>query len=224
MKTFGLGFLRSISSLRHQLHEKASLLVAYAAMEEALDEIAARESNPKITKFWRTFGPDVRKANALKMDVENLGGCGEEFPAALQYVTVIQNAAKEMQGDDKSTQGDLLLGHAYVRYLADLFGGSMIGEPTKLALRLDEVPTFYQFSSSEIRMNRVAFIERFYEGLNECGTLMNKERRHQCVLEARRAFKCNADVYTERGGLITGALIGIANLGVGYAMKRISKT
>ena len=47
------------------------------------------------------------------------------------------------------------------RYLADLFGGSMTGWPTKLALGLDAVPAFYIHERLDLRgPRRKAYIER----------------------------------------------------------------
>jgi hypothetical protein len=39
--------------------------------------------------------------------------------------------------------GVRLLGHMYVRYFADLFGGRALGAPTRMALDLPSTPHFY---------------------------------------------------------------------------------
>eukprot|EP00854_Cymbomonas_tetramitiformis_P000352 gene352-657_t len=63
-------------------------------------------------------------------------------PATLRYVQRIHEVAKQ--------EPALLLGHFYCRYFADLFGGSMLGYPTKIALALNGIPAFYQFDPSVV--------------------------------------------------------------------------
>jgi hypothetical protein len=57
-----------------------------------------------------------------------LGGFDNSTPASDRYVDCIQKASFEMLEGDPQSKGDLLLAHAYVRYLADAFGGSMLGK------------------------------------------------------------------------------------------------
>lgn len=124
------------------------------------------------------------------------------------------------EGDPRS-KGDLLLAHAYVRYLADAFGGSMLGKPTKLALDLPEVPRFYRMPEA-VRADRRRFIESFYEALNEAGSAMDQDRRMQLVEEAKRAYKLNALIVTERPNLFLGAVRGTAKLTWGLLRDKLS--
>merc|ERR1712046_512329 len=137
-----------------------------------------------------------------------------------RYVASIQNASREMIEGEPESKGDLLLAHAYVRYLADLFGGSFLGNPTRLALALSDIPEFYRPSQGPhaelIKANRTLFIELFYQQLNNLGMGMSVERQAQVVEEARRAFQHNADIYTEQPGLLRGAVTGSFKLASGY--------
>ena len=224
MKLFGLGFLRSVSSQQHQAHTLASLLAPYAVMEAALDRVVdskTNHSNTKLKKFWSLISKDVQKTAALKHDVAFLGNNELELVAAAKYVAAIQKASCNRYKDDPSSEGDLLLAHIYVRYLADLFGGSMLGRPTELALNL---PTnslaFYTPNDGPnkemIRCNKLQFIELFYDGLNKCGMEMASERRVEIVEEAKKVFQLNADIYTEREAFIPGAMKGGVKLIGGY--------
>lgn len=179
MTTFGLGFLRSVSSVSHQAHTFASLKAPYSVLEHALDNL---DENSRASIFWKKFSKDVRKTELLTIDLQSLGGNNIPTPAAARYVASIQRASEEMYLDDVSSKGDLLLGHAYVRYLADLFGGSMLGNPTKLALNLKEQPTFYVLPPA-IAVDRMAYIESFYQALNDSGMQMDDTRKKQILQE-----------------------------------------
>jgi len=61
-------------------------------------------------------------------------------PATAAYVARLREAAL---ADAAPGGPPLLLAHVYVRYFADLFGGSMLGRPTADALHLPALPRFY---------------------------------------------------------------------------------
>jgi hypothetical protein len=58
----------------------------------------------------------------------------------------------------------------------------MLGNPTKLALNLKEQPTFYVFPPA-IAVDRMAYIESFYQALNESGMQMDDTRKKQILQE-----------------------------------------
>jgi hypothetical protein len=102
--------------------------------------------------------------------------------------------------------------------LTDLFGGRMLGTPTRLALpelrSRGHPPHFYTWDAS-VEHDRHAYIERVYAALNEAGDAMDPPRRARVVEEARRAFRHNAAVYTEDPGMVTGAVRGALRIAAG---------
>lgn len=232
MKTFGLGFLRSVSSKEHQIHTLASLHTPYAAMELSLDEAVQKNTNIKLGRFWSMVNKDLEKSNALKEDVQMLGGSNNELhlPAADRYVSAIHRAAANRCNENNpGSEGDLLLAHMYVRYLADLFGGSMLGRPTELALGLKANSLkFYTPNNGPheqmIKYHKLQFIELFYDELNKCGLEMTAERRQQVVQEAIDAFKLNADIFTEKERFLFGAAKGGFKLVSGYFNNLLSSS
>ena len=84
-------------------------------------------------------------------------------PATADYVSSIRAATGQ--------NGDLLLGHFYCRYFADLFGGSVLGYPTQVAMRLPAKPEFYVFGP-KVEADRRAYIENVYAKINEAGELL----------------------------------------------------
>lgn len=63
-----------------------------------------------------------------------LGGFSNPTPSSNRYVDSIRNAAADNYQGDPHSKGDLLIAHAYVRYLADAFGGSMLGKKNCIVL------------------------------------------------------------------------------------------
>lgn len=106
MKTFGLGFLRSVSSVEQQAHTMASLQPAYAVLEHALDKSVESKEETRASKFWKKFSRDVRRATSLANDVVALGGNNLPIPAAARYVAAIQDAAENVdENNDISSKG-----------------------------------------------------------------------------------------------------------------------
>ena len=85
-----------------------------------------RTFSPLPWAVWRQFESDLRRGPALREDISVLTGMGALPPApsaaALRYTQRLAEAAAV----DSSGGPPLLLGHFYCRYLADLFGGSML--------------------------------------------------------------------------------------------------
>jgi len=212
MQLFVTGFCRSISSPVEQAHTFESLRQAYAALEDALD---AAPPTTRAAQFWAQFQGVLRKAPALRADVETLGGFDGPTPAAARYADTIRAAAA-----DTVTGGDLLLAHGYVRYLADLFGGSFLGRPTQVALQLPQPLRFYH-TPDHVRLNRKDFIDSFYAALNDAGEAMDAQRRQALVEEARRAYKCNEAIYLERPGFLLGAAAGVGRYVLGAAKEKL---
>jgi len=105
-----------------------------------------------------------------------------------------------------------LISHFYTRYLADLFGGSMLGFPTRAALNLPaDAPRFYRFPAS-VEERRSEYIEHVYASINAEGKRLDEHTRGLLVEEARAAFAHNAAVYAERPYFYLGAAAGGANI------------
>eukprot|EP00287_Rhodomonas_sp_CCMP768_P003442 CAMPEP_0196730642 /NCGR_PEP_ID=MMETSP1091-20130531/10648_1 /TAXON_ID=302021 /ORGANISM="Rhodomonas sp., Strain CCMP768" /LENGTH=407 /DNA_ID=CAMNT_0042073687 /DNA_START=13 /DNA_END=1235 /DNA_ORIENTATION=- len=204
MKAFGLGFLRSLASKQEQAVFNVFLWNVYTTMEESFDAVRKRSDNDgaAMKQLWERFGEDLRRKEALREDLE-MFGINSEDPAAtapsaatLAYLQQIKRAAE--------TGGDLLIGHFYTRYFADLFGGSMQGLPTRLALGLPKDLQFYTFPPS-VEADKRAYIESIYAKINEVSEGFERQKKTSIVQEARTAFKHNADVYTERALLLPAA-------------------
>ena len=132
-------------------------------------------------------------------------------PATAAYMRTIATAAEREEsscsrtedGERTRTDADAtpaLLAHFYARYLADLFGGSMLGWPTRRALGFATTPQFYVHDVFESKggVTRKTFVERVYEAINDAGAGVPAAAA-ETVEEARRAFSANAAVFAEGG-------------------------
>jgi len=204
MRVFGLGFLRSVASREEYTHFATGMYHYYGAMEARLDA-----DQHLAGDLWRRF-PELRRAPKLAHDLADIGLStpAPATPATAAYVAAIDDAAARERGVP-------LLGHLYVRYFADLFGGRALGFPTQVAVGLPTRPRFYMWDD-RVERDRAAYIEALYEALNEAGERMEGDaQREQVVEEARTAFRHNAAVYTELPELNRGAAYGALNIAGG---------
>jgi len=224
MKTFGLGTAASLANLSRYARFTASMRHVYGAMEASLDA----STSPAIVPLWSAHGEVLRRAPALSLDLADValpleGQSLDELypptPATRRYMDAISEAARK----DEADGGARLIGHVYCRYFADLFGGQMLAAPTRYALApavLEGTPRHYEFG--EFGANRKESIEMLYEAFNAAGGSLGSNAAVQEVVdEARLAFAHNIEVYSEEGGLWTGATVGVANMVVGFAREKL---
>ena len=213
MKVFGLGTLSSMSSVDRYTRFTHSLYGVYSTLEEELEKSSS--SSPAIESFWKNHESILKRSEKLRLDLEDVGcDFGEYTPATMDYISTIRSAGEK----DREDNGGRLLGHAYTRYLADLMGGQVLGTPTRLALGLKEgTPRQYSFTYGD-GMDRKMYVEKIYKDLNDSGDLicpMKSDKLETVVSEARTAFKCNIQVYSEEPIWIAST-VGLKNIAFGY--------
>ena len=142
MRVFGTGTLAALASKSAYAKFAAAHYHFYAELERALDDAAA--AGTPSGRLWSKFADELRRAPSLENDLVHLLGTSPSAhpptPAVANYVRRIAEAAdKEIEGGAGQSP-PLLVAHFYTRYLADLFGGSMVRPPphTRLRARPDE--------------------------------------------------------------------------------------
>ena len=241
MRAFGRGTLAALASRAAYARFTAAHFHFYSELERRLDE-AAHGPNPTPTgSVWRLFSEDLRRAPALERDLalllDTTPGDHPVTPATAAYMRLIATAAEREAsscgvpiagsggsgGETGATPA--LLAHFYARYLADLFGGSMLGWPTRRALGFRTTPQFYVhdvFVEGGAASARKDYVERVYEAINDAGAHVDDAAAAETVDEARRAFAANAAVFAESGGSsLLFATVGGARVLGGYAAERI---
>eukprot|EP00747_Dinoflagellata_sp_TGD_P184925 gnl/TRDRNA2_/TRDRNA2_41041_c0_seq1.p1 gnl/TRDRNA2_/TRDRNA2_41041_c0~~gnl/TRDRNA2_/TRDRNA2_41041_c0_seq1.p1 ORF type:complete len:302 (+),score=54.65 gnl/TRDRNA2_/TRDRNA2_41041_c0_seq1:73-906(+) len=213
MKVFGLGTAASMADRSRYGRFTTSMYAVYSAMEEEMDAATAKVA-PAVYDVWAVHGGVLRRAPALGADLSDVGISPDKLslsPATVRYVEAVRAAG----ADDRERSGGRMLGHMYCRYFADLFGGQMLGLPTRVALTLPpETPRHYVFGLPP-EMGRRIFIEEVYRSLNAAGEKLPPAQFDDVVEEAALAFQCNIDVYGEEP-IRAAAVRGVVNVATGF--------
>ena len=191
---FVASFLRGVIS-----NENYGLLVAnfyfvYRAMEEEINKL---EDNPIVSKL---IVPGLGRRQALAADCEYF--YGENWSdhitpseACQQYVNRIRDVA--------ATQPELLVAHAYTRYMGDLSGGQILkGIAEKALLLTDGGLDFYEFP--EIPDTK-AFKVEYRAALD--GLDLDQHQINAIITEANYAFRLNMYMFEELEGSAIKALM-----------------
>lgn len=214
MAVFGLGTLATWSSLERYRESTAALGRVYEVMEEELDCCA--EAGSSSAAVWDAHAEVLRRAPRYAQDLGDLGaGGGEGSPALDAYIAKLRAAGE----GDRRDGGGRLLGHLYVRYLADLMGGQVLGRPTRIALGVERpVPRHLEFAFPG-GGGRPAYVDSLYASINAAGRAMSAEEEDAVVREAYVAWQANVALYGERPYVLP-SVAAAANLAAGLAAGR----
>ena len=171
--------LAAYCELLHNLH------AIYATLEPAL---AAHAQHPFIAAVWAA---PLQRSGALASDLQALDPAGtiRALPlkaAAQAYAQRVAQLAHE--------QPQLLVAHAYVRYLGDLSGGQILSRIVGRAYGLTDGPgtRFYDFGSKD---EAAALAARLRSGLNAVPA--DEAAKAAIVNEARSAFERHQALFVE---------------------------
>ena len=191
---FVASFLRGVIS-----NENYGLLVAnfyfvYRAMEEEIDKL---KDDPVVSKL---LYPGLARTQALAADCEFF--YGENWvdhitpsEACQQYVNRIRDVA--------ATQPELLVSHAYTRYMGDLSGGQILAGIAERALGLkDKGLAFYAFPAIP---DTKAFKVDYRAALD--GLDLDQHQINAIITEANYAFRLNMYMFEELEGSAVKALM-----------------
>jgi heme oxygenase len=251
MKVFGLGTLASMASRERYARFTGTMYAVYRTMEEELDASAV-VSKPVAT-VWNPYGSILRRSERLHKDWLDVSSSSSSSlspqdltneslwsPATRAYVRSIREAGRY----DRDHSGARLLGHLYCRYFADLFGGSVLATPYRVALGLPAgTPRHYQFDFSTLlhedenenenedgsgdgggsnrNRNRRALVEGVYSSINEAAKHLTMDQEDQVAQESLLAFQHNMHVYSEDGRLYRDSLRGGVNVVTGLVVDRL---
>ena len=166
-----------------------NLHALYAALEPALSRQAAHPAVGPVV--GPVVVPELFRRAALESDVQALQREADPPPAVLRPATV---AYVERLREIEATQPELLVAHAYVRYLGDLSGGQQLRRIVGQALGLTGAAgtRFYDFGDTS-QVSRLA--QGFRAALDEVGA-----RAHDAgaiVAEAEGAFARHGQIFEQ---------------------------
>ncbi|XP_074839951.1 heme oxygenase 1 isoform X2 [Carettochelys insculpta] len=189
MKNFQKGQL----SLREFKMVMASLYYIYSALEE---EIEGNKDHPAFIPVY--FPAELHRKAALQQDLEYFYGplWREEIscPEATQkYVDRLHYVGQH--------EPELLVAHAYTRYLGDLSGGQVLKKIAQKALHLPSTGEGLQFFTFEGVSSATKFKQLYRSRMNSIE--MDPATKKRVLEEAKRAFLLNIQVFEELQKLVS---------------------
>jgi heme oxygenase len=162
-----------------------NLFEIYAALEPALDRCVDEPAIAAITR------PELARVPALIADLQHLHGANwrtdlSASSAAIEYGQRLLELAV--------AQPQLLIAHAYVRYLGDLSGGQILKRIVVEALQLrdGQGTRFYEFPEAP---GAAALARDFRVALD--ATAMETSDIDAIVAEAKRGFRLHTQLFHE---------------------------
>ncbi|XP_040212203.1 heme oxygenase 2 isoform X1 [Rana temporaria] len=185
--TFVKDFLKG--RIKRELFKLATtaLFYTYTALEEELDQ---NKEHPAIAPLY--FPQELHRAEALKMDL--LYFYGEDWEEVIQCSEATK-AYVERIHHLGTHQPELLVAHAYTRYMGDLSGGQILKKVAQRALHLPSEGQGVQFYMFDNVTNAQQFKQLYRARMNTLD--LDSETKGGIVEEANRAFRFNMEVFDE---------------------------
>ncbi|NXA41581.1 HMOX2 oxygenase, partial [Eudromia elegans] len=164
-----------------------ALYFTYSALEEEIDR---NKDNAVFAPLY--FPVELHRREALVKDMEYFYGkdwkekiqCSE---ATKHYVDRIRHVGQH--------EPELLVAHAYIRYMGDLSGGQVLKKVAQRALKLPSTEEGIQFYVFENISNAQQFKQLYRARMNALD--LDKNTKERIVEEANRAFILNIQVFDE---------------------------
>lgn len=171
----------------------ASLYHIYVALEE---EIECNKQNPVYAPLY--FPEELHRRAALEQDMAFW--YGPHWQKIIPYTPATQHYVRHLHEVGR-THPELLVAHAYTRYLGDLSGGQVLKKIAQKALDLPssgEGLAFFTFPNID---SPTKFKQLYRARMNTLE--MTPEVRHRVTEEAKSAFLLNIELFEELQGLLT---------------------
>jgi len=163
----------------------ANLYFVYSAIEEEIDN---NRYHPSVSLI---YFPQLKRKKSLEKDLEYYYGVDWSKIVAPSSVT---QAYVDRIHSIGSYQPELLVSHAYTRYMGDLSGGQILRNIAKNAMKLpgDEGTEFYIFRDIN---NEREFKRQYREALNLIS--VTDKQIDLVISEANVAFNLNMKMFQE---------------------------
>ncbi|XP_018423516.1 PREDICTED: heme oxygenase 2 [Nanorana parkeri] len=164
-----------------------ALYYTYSALEEELDR---NKDHPAIIPLY--FPQELHRTEALKEDL--LYFYGEDWEEAIQCSEATSSYVERIHHLGLH-QPELLVAHAYTRYMGDLSGGQILKKVAQRALHLPSDGEGVQFYMFDNVTNAQQFKQLYRARMNTLD--LDAEAKESIVEEANRAFRFNMEVFDE---------------------------
>jgi heme oxygenase len=207
-------FLKGVVDKESYRKLVANFYFVYKALEE---EFEKHKNHPVLSNL---FYSQLWREKSLERDLTYYYGANwrnvvEPSEACQKYVARIREVS--------ATQPELLVSHAYTRYMGDLSGGQILQKIAKQAMGLHESDgtAFYEF---EAIANHGQFKKDYRHALDTLD--VSPEMKQQIVDEANHAFHLNMEMFQELKGnwLLTLFKLGWNSLKGLFTSSKSSRT
>ena len=181
VKSF-LGGVVDKSSYRRLI---ANLYFVYSALEEEI------ENNKYHVAIKMIYFPELNRKRSLEKDL--MYYYDDDWKSQIIASSATQIYVDRIRSIGRS-QPELLIAHAYTRYMGDLSGGQILKKIAKKAMQLDgnQGTSFYIFESIE---DDSTFKQIYRDALNNIP--VSEEKVGQIISEANIAFHLNMKMFQE---------------------------
>ena len=183
--SFVRSFLGGVVDKKSYRQLLANLFFVYSAIEEQIDK-----NKDNITISFIYF-PELYRQDSLREDLEYY--YGQNWLNEIKASTATQMYVDRINIIGEN-QPELLIAHAYTRYMGDLSGGQILKKIAKNAMQLsDDLGTsFYIFKQID---DDNKFKNMYRQSLNNIP--LNSEQIDQVISEANIAFNLNMKIFQE---------------------------
>jgi heme oxygenase len=171
-----------------------NLYYVYSKLEA---EIERHRHHPLVSAI---YFPELNRKPFLEKDMEFY--YGNEWCTKIKASAVTQHYIARI-GEVSVTAPELLIGHAYTRYMGDLSGGQMLQKIAQPALKLEgyQGTSFYNF---EHITDKKAFKQKYRQALDSLP--IDDATVERIVAEANTAFRFNMQMAQELEGNLISAV------------------
>ncbi|XP_072276264.1 heme oxygenase 1 isoform X2 [Pyxicephalus adspersus] len=190
-------FMRNFQKGQVTLNEfklvMSSLYFVYEALEE---EIERNKENPVFSPLY--FPLELHRKSALEKDLEYF--YGPQWRKKILFPQSTKNYVERLQHVGRK-EPELLVAHAYTRYLGDLSGGQVLKKIAQKALQLPATGEGLAFFTFDHVTNATKFKQLYRSRMNSLDIDSSKKQR--ILEEAKTAFLLNVKVFEELQTLST---------------------
>uniref|UniRef100_UPI0030019E20 heme oxygenase n=1 Tax=Anunuuluaehu liula TaxID=3049639 RepID=UPI0030019E20 len=208
--SFVKSFLGGVVDKKSYRKLVANLFFVYTAIEEEI------ENNKNNNAIKAIYFPELCRTASLSQDLEYYYGSNwhqhvQPSLATKNYVNRIHNIGK--------SQPELLIAHAYTRYMGDLSGGQILKKIAQSAMQLSgkDGTSFYDFQ--HIKDDK-AFKKKYRNALDNAP--INDGQINQIITEANIAFNLNMRMFQELNSNLIKIMLMLLFSTLGNFRKKLS--
>nr|4WMH_A Chain A, Heme oxygenase 2 [Homo sapiens] len=164
-----------------------ALYFTYSALEE---EMERNKDHPAFAPLY--FPMELHRKEALTKDMEYF--FGENWEEQVQCPKAAQKYVERIHYIGQN-EPELLVAHAYTRYMGDLSGGQVLKKVAQRALKLPSTGEGTQFYLFENVDNAQQFKQLYRARMNALD--LNMKTKERIVEEANKAFEYNMQIFNE---------------------------